>query len=47
MEILVSLTLVSFGVIAFGMAARYLPIFPGEEELAGSSETLPVAASRH
>jgi Ni/Fe-hydrogenase subunit HybB-like protein len=32
MEVLVSLTLVSFGVIAFGMAARYLPIFPEERE---------------
>ncbi len=30
MEIAVSVTLVSFGVIAFGLAARYLPIFPEE-----------------
>jgi Ni/Fe-hydrogenase subunit HybB-like protein len=32
MEVLVSITLVSFGVIAFGLAARYLPIFPEERE---------------
>jgi Ni/Fe-hydrogenase subunit HybB-like protein len=32
MEIVVTITLVSFGVIAFGLAARYLPVFPAEEE---------------
>jgi Ni/Fe-hydrogenase subunit HybB-like protein len=30
MEIVVTVTLVSFGVIAFGLAAKYLPIFPDE-----------------
>jgi Ni/Fe-hydrogenase subunit HybB-like protein len=28
MEIVVTITLVSFGIIAFGMAAKYLPVFP-------------------
>lgn len=32
MEIVVTITLVSFGVIAFGLAARYLPVFPQEGE---------------
>lgn len=32
MEILISVTLLSLGVIAFGLAARYLPVFPEEEE---------------
>jgi Ni/Fe-hydrogenase subunit HybB-like protein len=32
MEIVVTLTLVSFGVTAFGLAARYLPVFPDESE---------------
>jgi Ni/Fe-hydrogenase subunit HybB-like protein len=30
MEIIVTITLVSFGVIAFGLAVRYLPVFPEE-----------------
>jgi hypothetical protein len=30
MEIVVTITLVSFGVIAFGLAAMYLPVFPEE-----------------
>ncbi len=30
MEIVVTITLVSFGVIAFGLAVRYLPVFPEE-----------------
>lgn len=30
MEVVVSITLVSFGVIAFGLAAKYLPVFPEE-----------------
>ena len=32
MEIVVSVTLVSLGVIAFGLAAKYLPVFPEEEK---------------
>jgi len=32
MELVVSFTLVSFGVIAFGLAAKYLPLFPNESE---------------
>ena len=32
MEIVVSITLVSFGFIAFGLAARYLPVFPDENK---------------
>jgi len=32
MEVAVPITLVTFGVIAFGLAARYLPIFPEEGE---------------
>jgi Ni/Fe-hydrogenase subunit HybB-like protein len=32
MEIVVSITLVSFGVLAFGLAAKYLPIFPKESD---------------
>jgi Ni/Fe-hydrogenase subunit HybB-like protein len=36
MEVVVTLTLVGFGVIAFGLAARYLPVFPEEGEHAGS-----------
>lgn len=32
MEILISVTLLSLGVIAFGLAARYLPVFPEDEE---------------
>jgi Ni/Fe-hydrogenase subunit HybB-like protein len=32
MEIIVTLTLVSFGVIAFGLAVKYLPVFPDESE---------------
>jgi Ni/Fe-hydrogenase subunit HybB-like protein len=32
MEIVVTLTLVSLGVIAFGLAAKYLPVFPDETE---------------
>jgi hypothetical protein len=31
MEFMVTITLTSFGVIAFGLAARYLPVFPKEE----------------
>jgi Ni/Fe-hydrogenase subunit HybB-like protein len=34
MEVAVPITLVSFGVIAFGLAAKYLPIFPEEGEAA-------------
>jgi Ni/Fe-hydrogenase subunit HybB-like protein len=30
MEIAVTVTLVSFGIIAFGLAAKYLPVFPDE-----------------
>jgi Ni/Fe-hydrogenase subunit HybB-like protein len=30
MEVLMSITLISLGVIAFGLAARYLPVFPEE-----------------
>jgi Ni/Fe-hydrogenase subunit HybB-like protein len=30
MEIIVTVTLVSFGVIAFGLAVKYLPVFPDE-----------------
>lgn len=32
MEIVVTVTLVSFGIIAFGLAARYLPVFEPTEE---------------
>jgi Ni/Fe-hydrogenase subunit HybB-like protein len=32
MEFVVTITLVSLGVIVFGLAARYLPVFPEEEE---------------
>ncbi len=32
MEILVTLTLISFGIIAFGLAVKYLPIFPEKYE---------------
>jgi Ni/Fe-hydrogenase subunit HybB-like protein len=32
MEIAVPITLISFGVIAFGLAAKYLPVFPEEAE---------------
>ncbi len=32
MEITVTVTLISFGVIAFGLAVKYLPIFPEEGE---------------
>ena len=32
MEVVVTITLVSFGVIAFGLAAKYLPVFPAESE---------------
>jgi Ni/Fe-hydrogenase subunit HybB-like protein len=32
MEVVVTLTLVSFGVIAFGLAAKHLPVFPEEGE---------------
>ena len=31
MEFIVTITLTSFGVIAFGLAARYLPVFSEEE----------------
>jgi Ni/Fe-hydrogenase subunit HybB-like protein len=34
MEIVVTFTLVSIGVIAFGLAAKYLPVFPDESERA-------------
>jgi Ni/Fe-hydrogenase subunit HybB-like protein len=34
MEFVVTITLVSLGVIAFGLAARYLPVFDGEKEQA-------------
>lgn len=34
MEIAVPITLVSFGVIAFGLAVRYLPVFPEQGESA-------------
>jgi Ni/Fe-hydrogenase subunit HybB-like protein len=32
MEIMVTITLVTIGVIAFGLAAKYLPVFPEEGE---------------
>jgi Ni/Fe-hydrogenase subunit HybB-like protein len=32
MELAVTVTLVTFAVIAFGLAARYLPIFPEEHD---------------
>ena len=32
MEVVVTITLVTIGVIAFGLAAKYLPIFPEEQE---------------
>jgi Ni/Fe-hydrogenase subunit HybB-like protein len=32
MELAVTITLVSFAVIAFGLAAKHLPIFPEEHE---------------
>ena len=32
MEVVVTITLVSAGVIAFGLAAKYLPVFPEEGE---------------
>lgn len=32
MEIVVTLTLITLGVFAFGLAARYLPVFPNESE---------------
>jgi len=32
MEIIISLTLVSVGVVAFGLAAKYLPVFPQETQ---------------
>lgn len=32
MEIVVTVTLISLGVIAFGLAARYLPVFPDQAE---------------
>jgi hypothetical protein len=32
MEIAVPITLMSFGVIAFGLAAKYLPVFPEDEK---------------
>ncbi|MBE7551764.1 MAG: Ni/Fe-hydrogenase cytochrome b subunit [Anaerolineales bacterium] len=35
MEIAVTVTLVSFGIIAFGMAAKYLPVFPDESTPTG------------
>jgi Ni/Fe-hydrogenase subunit HybB-like protein len=31
MEVVVTVTLVSLGVIVFGLAAKYLPVFPEEE----------------
>ena len=36
MEIVVSITIVSFGVIAFGLAAKYLPVFPEHASESGS-----------
>jgi Ni/Fe-hydrogenase subunit HybB-like protein len=36
MEILVSVTIISLGVLAFGTAARYLPVFPEEAGERGS-----------
>jgi len=32
MEVVVTITLVTIGVIAFGLAAKYLPVFPEEQE---------------
>jgi hypothetical protein len=32
MEFVVTITLVSVGVIAFGLAAKYLPVFPDPAE---------------
>lgn len=32
MEIIVTVTIVAIGVLAFGFAARYLPVFPDERE---------------
>ena len=32
MEFVVTITLVSLGVIAFGLAAKYLPVFPDHPE---------------
>jgi Ni/Fe-hydrogenase subunit HybB-like protein len=32
MELAVTVTLITFAVIAFGMAAKYLPIFPEEHD---------------
>ena len=32
MEIVVTLTLITLGVVAFGLAAKYLPVFPEEDE---------------
>jgi len=36
MEVVVTLTLISIGVMAFGLAAKYLPVFPEEGEHATS-----------
>ncbi len=32
MEVVVTITLVTIGVIAFGLAVKYLPVFPEEQE---------------
>ena len=39
METVVTITLVSFGVSAFGLAARYLPVFPEERWRQGIPST--------
>jgi molybdopterin-containing oxidoreductase family membrane subunit len=38
MEVVVTTTLVCLGVLVFGLAARYLPVFPEEGEHAGHRE---------
>ena len=43
MEIMVSISLASLGVIAFGLAARYLPIFPEE----GNPHGISTAGAQH
>ncbi len=37
MELLVSATIISLGVLAFGLAARYLPVFPEHAESEGAA----------
>lgn len=38
MELMVSAAIISLGVLAFGAAARYLPVFPQHEELTGTAD---------